>query len=53
MPTSNAEELGLFLKCTVIGRGVVGPCACCLLLDNTRPVNWASLLGNGRHFQAK
>ena len=29
MPTSNAEELGLFLKCTVIGRGVFGPCACC------------------------
>ena len=23
MPTSNAEELGLFLKCTVIGRGVL------------------------------
>ena len=21
MPTSNTEELGLFLKCTVIGRG--------------------------------
>ena len=30
MPTSNTEELGLFLKCTVIGRGVFGPCACCL-----------------------
>ena len=29
MPTCNAEELGLFLKCTVIGRGVFGPCACC------------------------
>ena len=29
MPTSNTEELGLFLKCTVIGRGVFGPCACC------------------------
>ena len=29
MPTSNVEELGLFLKCTVIGRGVFGPCACC------------------------
>ena len=29
MPTSNAEELGLFLKCTVIGRGVFGPCTCC------------------------
>ena len=29
MPTSNAEELRLFLKCTVIGRGVFGPCACC------------------------
>ena len=28
MPTSNAEELELFLKCTVIGRGVFGPCAC-------------------------
>ena len=28
MPTFNAEELGLFLKCTVIGRGVFGPCAC-------------------------
>ena len=28
MPTSNAEELGLFLKCTVIGRGVFGPWAC-------------------------
>ena len=28
MPTSNAEELRLFLKCTVIGRGVFGPCAC-------------------------
>ena len=23
MPTSNTEELGLFLKCTVIGRGVL------------------------------
>ena len=30
MLTSNAEELRLFLKCTVIGRGVFGPCACCL-----------------------
>ena len=30
MPTSNAEELRLFLKCTVIGRGVFGPCACCI-----------------------
>ena len=30
MPTSNTEELGRFLKCTVIGRGVFGPCACCL-----------------------
>ena len=29
MPTSNAEELGLFLKCTVIGHGVFGPCTCC------------------------
>ena len=29
MPTSNTEELGHFLKCTVIGRGVFGPCACC------------------------
>ena len=29
MPTSNAEELRLFLKCTVIGRGGFGPCACC------------------------
>ena len=29
MPTSNTEELGRFLKCTVIGRGVFGPCACC------------------------
>ena len=29
MPTSNAEELRLFLKCTVIGRGVFGPCTCC------------------------
>ena len=28
MPTSNAEELRLFFKCTVIGRGVFGPCAC-------------------------
>ena len=28
MPTSNTEELGLFLKCTVIGRGDFGPCAC-------------------------
>ena len=28
MPTSNAEEFRLFLKCTVIGRGVFGPCAC-------------------------
>ena len=27
MPTSNTEELGRFLKCTVIGRGVFGPCA--------------------------
>ena len=25
MPTSNTEELGRFLKCTVIGRGVFGP----------------------------
>ena len=32
MPTSNAEELRLFLKCTVIGRGVFGPCACCKLM---------------------
>ena len=32
MPTSNAEELRLFLKCTVIGRGVFGPCACCQAL---------------------
>ena len=24
MPTSNTEELGRFLKCTVIGRGVFG-----------------------------
>ena len=31
MPTSNTEELGRFLKCTVIGRGVFGPCACCLI----------------------
>ena len=31
MPTSNTEELGRFLKCTVIGRGVFGPCACCEL----------------------
>ena len=23
MPTSNTEELGCFLKCTVIGRGVL------------------------------
>ena len=30
MPTSNTEELGRFLKCTVIGRGVFGPCACWL-----------------------
>ena len=30
MPTSNTEELGRFLKCTVIGRGVFGPCACCM-----------------------
>ena len=29
MLTSNAEELRLFLKCTVIGRGVFGPCGCC------------------------
>ena len=29
MPTSNTEELGRFLKCTVIGRGVFGPCTCC------------------------
>ena len=29
MPDSNTEELGRFLKCTVIGRGVFGPCACC------------------------
>ena len=38
MPTSNAEELGLFLKCTVIGRGVFGPCACCpaVLVSDTR-----------------
>ena len=28
MATSNTEELGRFLKCTVIGRGVFGPCAC-------------------------
>ena len=32
MPTSNTEELGHFLKCTVIGRGVFGPCACCFCL---------------------
>ena len=38
MPTSNAEELRLFLKCTVIGRGVFGPCACWSLLDADRPV---------------
>ena len=31
MPTSKTEELGRFLKCTVIGRGVFGPCACCLV----------------------
>ena len=31
MPTSNTEEPGRFLKCTVIGRGVFGPCACCPL----------------------
>ena len=30
MPTSNGEELRLFLKCTVIGRGVFGRCACCV-----------------------
>ena len=29
MPTSNAEELGFFLKCTVIGRGFFGHCTCC------------------------
>ena len=29
MPTSNGEELRLFLKCTVIGHGVFGRCACC------------------------
>ena len=29
MPTSTGEELRLFLKCTVIGRGVFGRCACC------------------------
>ena len=34
MPTSNAEELGLFLKCTVIGRGVFGPCACTVKSGN-------------------
>ena len=28
MPTSTGEELRLFLKCTVIGRGVFGRCAC-------------------------
>ena len=38
MPTSNAEELGLFVKCTVIGRGVFGP-----LRLLTLPVK-------GRHF---
>ena len=32
MPTSNTEELGRFLKCTVIGRGVFGPCACCIFV---------------------
>ena len=32
MPTSNTEELGRFLKCTVIGRGVFGPCACWFLM---------------------
>ena len=37
MPTSNAEELGLFLKCTVIGRGVFGPCACCQGMAPTAP----------------
>ena len=35
MPTSNTEELGHFLKCTVIGRGVFGPCACCVELHVT------------------
>ena len=34
MPTSNTEELGRFLKCTVIGRGVFGPCACWNWIDH-------------------
>ena len=36
MPTSNTEELGRFLKCTVIGRGVFGPCACCIAKLSSR-----------------
>ena len=33
MPTSNTEELRRFLKCTVIGRGVFGPCACWSIIN--------------------
>ena len=36
MPTSNTEELGRFLKCTVIGRGVFGPCACWLPIEELK-----------------
>ena len=41
MPTSNTEELGRFLKCTVIGRGVFGLCACCChrLYQNNKRVD--------------
>ena len=41
MPTSNTEELGRFLKCTVIGRGVFGPCACCMPEHPVRSDNYA------------
>ena len=37
MPTSNTEELGRFLKCTVIGRGVFGPCALLFFLRSNFP----------------
>ena len=32
-PPPILKELGRFLKCTVIGRGAFGPCACCGHID--------------------
>ena len=43
MPTSNTEELGRFLKCTVIGRGVFGPCACCSTAGNLKKCSIISI----------